>query len=314
VRDHLLLKFLEFRLKQIGRLLKEVGIIRVLLLITIVLGFLLFQLNELPEQNILLILFYPLLILPYHLSRKDHAFLRKLDLSEKTFFAIEYNSLALLYSLLLAYNLRWTTILAGHILVTLIIFLPAPTVKKKRSVNSRLIKWIPGHLFEWRCYFRQHKLSFGGCYLLTGLLSFYTYAIPVGIFIFLTAMPDIFKHVEPKEFIETYPGNTAFVWSKIKGHSLFVHLLLSPLYFLFIIFHSQMWFLLVLLLLIVEFSVCFCLLYKYSRFHISTCEVHNQIPFAIFLMALILFFPVGIFLLYLCWKKTENVLPEYVKN
>lgn len=312
--NYLLLKFLQFRIKQVSRLFAELGLVRLFLLITVLLVFIGFKATDLPEQAFLLVLFYLLLILPFHFSREDHTFLRKLALPKEAFFAAEYNVLVFPYSVLLMYKQRWEAILLGHILVTLFIFIPSITINKKRSTNSLLTKSIPKHLFEWRCYLRQRKVFFLVCYFLTILLSFYSYVVPIGILIFLTAMPEVYNHLESKEVIETYPKYSSFLRTKLKDHSLFIHLLFLPLYLLFLVFHYEIWYILVVLLLIIESSVCFCLFYKYSRFNSSTSVIHNQIPFAIFFISLLLFFPIGIFFVYLYWRKVHKTLPEYVRN
>jgi hypothetical protein len=315
VLNSLLLKFLKFRLKQIWRLFKEVGLLRALLLLTILVSFVFFELTDLISgYNLIAVLFYPLVILPFHFSRKDHGFLKKLALPQEAFFAAEYNILVLPYSLLLVYYQQWELILSGHILTTIIIFIPSLIIEKKSNVNNQFNKLIPEYLFEWRSYIRQHKFLLFFCFSLTALLSFYPYAMLIAILIAVANFSEVFNYLESKELIETYPQNSNFLWSKLKDHSLFVHLLFLPLYSLFLSLHYEIWYLLVFILLIIELSVCFCLFYKYSRFGVSRSVIHNQMPFAIFFISTLVFFPIGIFFVYLYWKKALKALPAYVRN
>jgi len=311
--ESLVSKILIFRLKQLGRLFKQVGFARTLLL-AIIASFLLFELPDLISDDYLLtILIYPLIILSIHLLRKDQGFLRKLNFSKETILAGEYHSLALPYSLFLVCFQQWSAIFLGHLLITIILFLPSLKVEKRYQSNSQFIKWIPVNLFEWRSYFRQRKFFLFIFYALTGILSSYAIAIPVAILILVASFSEAFTQLESKELIETYPRNSNFMWSKLKDHSTFIHLLLLPFYALFLFFHLKLWYILVLLLIITECSICFCLLYKYSWIGHTKSEIHNQIPFVIFFISTILFFPIGIAFLYFYWKKAINALPEYVK-
>lgn len=308
-------KILIFRLKQLWRLFKQVGFVRTFLLSIVVASFLFFELPDLISGNgLLTVLIYPLIIFPIHLLRKDQDFLRKLELSKEVILAGEYHSLVLLYSLFLIYFQQWSTIFLGHLLITIILLLPSINVERTYRVNSRFIKWIPVKLFEWRSHIRQRKffLLFGYAFIV--LLSPYAIAMSIAILILAASFSEAFTHLESKELIEAYPRNSNFLWSKLKDHSGFIHLLFLPFYVLFLLFHPELWYILVLLLIIIECSVCFCLLYKYSWFGFSKSEIHNQIPFIIFFVSTIIFFPIGIAFLYFYWKKAINALPEYAKN
>jgi len=311
----LVAKILILRLKQLWRLLKQVGFARIVLLASIIVGFLVLELPDLISGNVLLtVLIYPLVILPIHLLRKDQKFLRKLNVSKKVVLAGEYHALALPYSLYLVIFQQWLAIFLGHLLITIVLFIPSINVEKRYRDNNQSIKWIPVNLFEWRNYFRQRKFFLFICFVLAGLLSTYAIAIPIAILILIASFSEAFTHIESKELIESYPRNSNFLWSKLKDHSIFIHLLFLPFYALFLLFHLELWYILVLLLIITECSICFCLLYKYSWFGYAESEIHNQIPFVIFFISTILFFPIGIAFLYFYWKKAINALPVYVKN
>jgi len=315
VLKSLVSKILIFRLKQLWRLFKQVGFARIVLLAIIIAGFLVFELHDLISGDYLLaVLIYPLIILPIHLLRKDQGFLRKLDCSKEAILAGEYHSLALPYSIYLVYFQQWSTIIIGHLLITIIPLLPSIKVEKRYRANNQFVKWIPVNLFEWRSYFRQRKFFLFICLVLAGLFSAYAIAIPIAILILVASFSEAFTHIESKELIESYPKNSNFLRSKLKDHSIFIHLLFLPFYALFLLFHLELWYILVLLLVIIECSICFCLLFKYSWFGYAQSEIHNQIPFVIFFISTVLFFPVGIAFLYFYWKKAIKALPVYVKN
>lgn len=313
--DSLLSKILIFRLNQLWRLFKQVGFARIFLLSTIFVSFLIFKLPELILSNgFISVLIYPLIILPIHQLRKDHGFLRRLDLSKKVILAAEYHSLVLPYSLFLTSYQQWMAVLPGHLLITLIMFLPSINTEKKHRANSQFVKWIPINLFEWRSYFRQRKFFLLTCFVITALLSIHAFAMLIAILLLIANFSEAFTHLESKELIEAYPGNSHFLWSKLKDHSVFIHLLFLPFYILFLFFHFELWYLLILLSIIIECTICFCLFYKYSWFGYARSKIHNQIPFFIFFVTTILFFPAGIAFLYFYGQKAVKALPEYVKD
>lgn len=311
----LLSKILIFRLKQLWRLFKQVGIVRIVLLAIVVAGFLVFELPNLISNNdFLAVPIYPSIILPIHLLRKDQGFLRKLNFQKEAILAVEYNTLALPFSLFLAFFQQWPAIFIGHFLISIILFLPSIKVEKRYRSNSQFINWIPVKLFEWRSYMRQRKYFLLVLFVITALLSAYAIAMSIAILILVAGFSEAFTHLESKELIEAYPQKSNFLSSKLKDHSVFIHLLFLPCYALFLLFHLELWYILVLLLIIIECSICFCLLYKYSWFGYAKSAIHNQVPFVIFFISTILFFPIGIAFLYFYWRKAIKALPEYVKN
>lgn len=308
-------KILIFRLKQLWRLFKQVGFVRIFLLAIVVVGFLVFELPNLISNNdFLAVLIYPSIILPIHLLRKDQGFLRKLYFQKEAILAGEYNTLALPFSLFLAFFQQWPAIFIGHFLISIILFLPSIKVEKRYRSNSQFINWIPVKLFEWRSYMRQRKYFLLVLFVITALLSAYAIAMSIAILILVAGFSEAFTHIESKELIESYPRNSNFLWSKLKDHSIFIHLLFLPCYALFLLFHLELWYILVLLLIIIECTICFCLLYKYSWFGYAKSSIHNQVSFVIFFISTILFFPIGIAFLYIYWRKAIKALPEYVKN
>lgn len=311
----LLFKFLRFRLRQISRLLKDTGYFISVFLFIILLA-IFFGLSKLSsEQSFLFIPIYLALSLPFHFKRTDNSFLLKLAVPKKVIWAIGYNLIVFPVTILLLYNLQWRVALFGHVLATLTTFLPNSfSIKQRFSGNSRVVALIPNHLFEWKSFFRRRKFTFLIYYLLTASLCFSVIAESIGILILLAILSEVYNRFEPKELMEIYPDKSPFLWSKLKAHSLFIHLTFLPLYILFAVFHYQFWYLLVFLIILAELSLCFCLLYKYSQIQTSNLNVHNQFPFAVFFIASILFLPIGCLFIFLYWTKTKQALPDYVRG
>src|SRR5699024_1381405 len=186
-------KFIQFRFKQIGRSLKEVGIVRTIIIFAFLVATFIGFSKLIIERNLLLIPIYLALSLPFHLSRKDQLFLRNFTIHQ-----------------------QWQLVLLCHLLTTLIIFIPNSSVAKQSSLGrEKFITLIPKHLFEWRSYSRKRKYMFSIPYLLTLALSFSLFAQFIGILFLLGFLPEVYNQLESKELIEIYPTNSYFLSSNL---------------------------------------------------------------------------------------------------
>lgn len=293
-------------------MLRPVGIFRLIFFVSLVAAFLLFKLPDLNSANgFFVVILYPLMILPVHLLRKDQDFIKKLDQPKEVIFMAEYHALVVPFSLCLLFFHQWPAVLSGHLLISLIPFIPSLRIKKKKSGIDFFTYWIPAHLFEWRSFGRQHAVYIIIGFSLILLLSSNAVTMALAILIMVASLSEAYSYLEPKELMEIYPANRAFLRAKLKDHSLFIHLVFLPFYLLFLMLHSDFWYLPVLLIIVIECSICFCLLYKYSWFGRTNSKIRNQIPFFVYFLTTLLFFPIGIALLYFYWKKAVNTLPDY---
>ena len=84
-------KILDFRLRQIGRMLKEVGAGYFILLLLVCFGFFMGLVNSLVKsQTPWMGLIGVLIAASIHFSRKDGSFLKKLEINRPKLYALEY--------------------------------------------------------------------------------------------------------------------------------------------------------------------------------------------------------------------------------
>lgn len=305
----ILSKFIWFRFKQVGRLLGDIGWVRTGVLVLLLSALFFNSLsNQLFNKPLLLILLYPSIILPFHLQRNDDVFLMQFPINKRWVYIAEYNLIMLPFTIVVAFFSHLYIVSAGHALASLVALIPSYQKPKIHPGKKRLIKRIPYLLFEWRGFFRKYYLFFVFSYFAALLLSKHLFIVPLFILFWIVCFSEAFNHLESKEMIEEYPAEKSFLTSKLINHSVFIHLLFSPLYLLFLFFHYQVWYILILCIILAELSVVFFLYYKYSRVDLFESTVKNQLPYILFLAATILFFPIGVLLLYLYRNRAQSAL------
>lgn len=305
-----LYKFIHFRLKQIGRACKLAGWFSIVVMSLCLVGIFISIGFHLPSKTYFILPIYLLVTVPLQLTRCDHEFIQKLNYSKKIIMGSEYNLIVLPVTLILVCHIQIVIAIIGHILVSMVAIIPFKQNYSKRKLTNPLVQWIPKRLFEWRCFFRRNKFFWPICYLLAILLSVYVFVIPLGLLIFMLTIPQMYNHLETKELIYNYPATNRFLWVKLRDHSLFIHILFTPLYLLFLLLHYNQWYILVFFIISIESVICFELAYKYAQINNTTYTVHNQLPSLLF-FGMILFFPAALLYIYFFWNKATKALHHY---
>lgn len=298
--------FLTFRLKQLFRVIREIGVLRVVFMSTIIFILLFQVIRSLSNYHPLYVpVFYLLITTPLHIFRKDFVFIFQLDLSKRLIFAAEYNLAVIPLSLIAAVSGLLWIIPIGHIVSTITAFLPGIYLREYQSKNRRVVNWIPFRLFEWRFLFRKHFYMALLSYGIGLLLSFSVYTLPVFLFYWMAFIAYAFNTIEPKEVIEEYGERSAFLRQKIKIHSLFFHALFVPQYCLFLLFHFQFWYVWVYLFLFAQMVIMFCIYFKYAHAAYARKIVANQVPVMLFISLTLFLPPVSILILYRYQKRAN---------
>jgi hypothetical protein len=301
----IVLKLLNFRIKQIFRFIKQTGYIRFIFLASI-LTILLSQgvANLTDFHPIYSILLYLLGIIFIHIFRNDTLFISHLDLDRRFIYISEYNFIIIPLTLIILSVGSINLIPAGHIVSTAVAFLPSRRFQFHNATKAKQLHWVPAHLFEWRTTFRKYYWNTLIIYGMAILFSNYIYSLPVFILIWFTVLVQTFNHSETKELIEVYAEKKEFIKQKLKNHTLFLHALILPHYSLFLIFHSSDWILMLFIICILQSILTFSILFKYSVYRYNRHIIGNQIPAAIFLILSLIMFPISLILLYVYWKNS----------
>lgn len=264
-------KILNIRLKQLYRESKGIGIVRIIFLLALV-AFIFFALYvniEIVPTKYYITATYLTLILFLHLNRKDKRFLSLIFNRPYIIFITEYFLLSV--PLLIISILKFEFVLIALILsgVSIISFLTLTIQKTNR--NNFIIRMIPDNNFEWKSGVRKYFWSIVPVWIATVLGSFLIGAVPTGIFLITSAIISFYQESEPRNLIELYelPARK-FIKNKLIG-SLKINTAVSIIpMLLFLIFHTEYWYIVVYEFIMCNFVITFVILLKYARY--APCE------------------------------------------
>lgn len=301
--------FITLRLKLLFRYLRVVGLLRIIIVLSLLLVFI-FQLIVSISQHhpTFLLTFYLLIAVTIHIIRNDFLFISHLDIGKRVLYGVEYNLAALPLSLLTSIAGVLWIIPIGHGIVTLVAFLPEYGSPENSLKKGRAGNWIPLRLFEWRATFRRYKWWILPSYIIGLLLSFYPYTLPIFIFYWSTFIAHTFNYAESKELMEEYSLRQKFLKQKIMKHSLFIHALLTPHYVLFLLFHFHSWYILIVSVLFIQTMTLFSVFFKYAHINHARPTVKNQVPVTVFLLLTVILPPVSVIVLYNYWRKAHAAI------
>lgn len=229
--SYIYLYFLKVRILMVSRLMKDLGILRSILLIG-------FTVSLFFDYRIA---FISALLLPlfWHFQRKDRDFIAHLSLSQRNVFLIEYifiSSPVLIYLLVTVHILLFGALLIYLFLISGIPFLK---ISPKKALHS--LPLISSSLFEWKRGFRKSYKSFLLVYLPCIIFSkneFITPSVIIIISIFISSMYDT---CEPVFYLITEQRSPVqFLFYKCKKAITFYLFLISPLCLVYFLFHFKL--------------------------------------------------------------------------
>lgn len=256
--------YLAFRLKQVFRQLRSIGIGYLILLILLTLGIttsLLLQAQKMSPLESALLSF--ILAGSAHISRKDRKFISKLG-HQWGYFMIDYALLLVPLSLLIFF-LNSLPVALSSLAGLLTAFLPLPTYSKK-STPAKLdfiLNKIPISFFEWRMVIRSGGIFSVIIYLIMLGVSWSIPGFCLSIFFCFIIIPVAYEYLEPKEFIKKADG---FIRRKIMQHSAAFQLGLLPLYLMFLICNSENWYFAPVAFVLSECLLIMSIITKYKRY------------------------------------------------
>jgi hypothetical protein len=309
---------LQFRLKQFFRLLQSVG--WGLLIIALPLAFVMLMVildliqkyDPWISSSVIC-----LLLISTHFNRKDGNWLDHLFKKPSKLFLIEYNALLLPLSLLVfTFFGIWKTPLLTHFGACLVSFFPIFNKRKARNAGQGLNS-IPLEAFEIRTGIRRLFWMYLSIYLFGLAISKFVFGALAITILFGLFVTSFYDEMEPKEFIENIHFRTHLLNRKIIVHSLVFHILLSPHYLLFLIFHTQYWWLLLTAIIIAESFLLFAIVYKYAHYLPHQKKVYNSTSFSIYTLGFLVpfFLPASLYSLITQWRKAiKRIHYFYAKN
>lgn len=306
--------FLNFRIKQFLRSIREIGIPLFIILLIVTAGLTFKILVFLSEvQGIEMAIFSFFIIASIHSTRKDAHFLKSLDISRPLLFLAEYSFFLLPVTILLFFLGK--TIPAIYWQLGMLPILLFPTGKLKSNKIAPLINLdkIPVKYFEIKLGLRRMFFAMVLLYLLAlGCSFFIGTLILFGIFLLLV-LPTFFQEFEPKEMIVLEYGKGNFVRNKVVNHLLIFQVALLPHYLMFLLYHQELWYLGLACFIGLSLGIIFNIVYKYASYRPNVPKMFSNSFQAIFLGTLLMpgFVIVSIGLIIYFWRKANKKLAYY---
>lgn len=265
-RRYVIQSFLKIRWLQFGRILGEVGVVRVLVLLLFCLPLAASVPRLFAAIPWLGAMVWFAFVLSVHISRKDDTFLRLyFDHFAKGILLVEYQLLGFPATILLIYKQNnWAAVV---LLVALCILPYIKSGIKKGYFIFRSIPFFPVKAFELRAGLRSNYISIVISVLIGTIFAKFIFVPLLSIFILTIILASFNLLCESALMVRTF-NNTPnrFLLDKIRMQSAVIFLLLLPINTAFLLFHVSYWHLLLavntMAFTIYVLSICF----KYAMY------------------------------------------------
>ena len=292
----MLMTILRIRARQFMRILAEIGVVLFVLLLVVlfplVMG-VLAQLSDMPPMwavGIVLVLIFSI-----HLNRQDKDFVKLILQRPFLMFLMEYVVLILPIVVWLAYSRAVWALLALIVGVVVVACVPVTVRFRKREHPFwRFPKNFTRH-YEWMSGLRKSAVWMIPTYLLGAALSGFTAAIPVALMVLGFITLDFYMDCEPRIFLELYSRNArSFLRKKIIAHLWMFWLACLPLVILFLVFHYEYWYVLLVVMFVVSVLPILSITLKYASYQPNIRLTQNV-------------FTMGLMVVFLCTPFTQPV-------
>jgi hypothetical protein len=260
-------QILLIRWKQLYRMLFQLGLIRLVVLL-IVLFFLLAAVytNSVWEQRANFIsIIWLIMIYFINIKRKDKLFLRIVSNHLPLICFVEYLLISLPIIICLLLHIQWQAlalIVAGIICIPFIHF---NWKKKNKTLNTRLQRWIPFDMYEWKASLRKYFYIILILWMIGLCTSFFVASIPIVLFVIGLLFSECYETNESWQMLLACQKSSGkFLYCKIKQHITRFSLLVLPLIIAFMIFHWELYYIVVIEFIILLSIHIYCIVLKYA--------------------------------------------------
>lgn len=242
--------------------------------------------------------------LSVHFVRRDADFLKHLQVPNVCLYFVDYVLITGLLFIVFSWFQPIRVLFLGLLLIIVVCCLP--TRRPHDYQHFMRLAWIPIRLFEWRLGIRKVGFLFLACYFLSFLMLSFQGSILLFAFIFTLFISSFYENTEPKEWLSSYFSLT----QKIKLHLGAWTLLWLPHAFFFLIFHNELWYFAAIAWYFTALTICFCLVYKYSKWSPfrRTVSLGNIASLFILMQLIIFTAPVCILMVWYFWRKANQNL------
>lgn len=299
-------------LKQLGRLLGEIGLWRIILIIAATLLASLVLLKKAEENAVGFSVFILALVFFLHVQRKDKPFLKSLHIKDQLLYFIHYQLLASPFYILLFLYQKFALFSLLFISISMVPLIPP--ISPSFRVARRKFPEIRLHNFEFISGIRQYSFLL----LMLYLLAFFFYQVPYvafgAIIVFTFLSTTFYQEAEPWQMVEVYQLSPAkFLWMKIKNQWLDFWLLSSPFCLLFLLGKPGFWYILLVWVGVCSIIQACSICLKYT-FYAPGKDFDNSIFMGVYFISLFVpfFVPVPMVMLVRYFKKAQLNLNPYL--
>lgn len=303
--------FLGLHFKQLLRLLKELGIIRSLILLFLA-GAAMARAFTLSPDLLCFVLFFSLFSL--HTFRRDKAFLKILPIRRYLLYFVEYHLIASPFYLQLLLRQQWIISLLAFVAISLIPFVNI-RLNSKRGSFTRL-NFIPSEAFEWKSGIRKQGLLIAVLYLLALSLYQYPYVAFVVIVLFTLISTTFYNEDEPQQMVEVFQlAPRQFMFSKWKMQLMLFWTGCIPLMLIYLFANPAYWYVLPVLILVSSIIQILSINLKYS-FYAPGASMDKSIFIVIYVLSLFVpfFVPVPLVMMLNYQRKAVTNLKGYLDD
>jgi hypothetical protein len=306
--------FLNFRIKQFFRSIREIGTPLFIILLIVTTGLTFKVLVFLSEvQGIEMAFFSFFIIASIHSTRKDSHFLKSLDVSRPLLFFAEYSMFLLPVSILLLFLGKMIPAIYWQLGMLPILFFPTGKLKNNKVAPLFNLDKISVKYFEIKLGSRKMFFTIVLLYFVALGCSFFIGTMILFSIFLLLILPTLIENFEPKEMIALEYEKGNFVKNKVVNHFLIFQIALLPHYLMFLFYHQEMWYLGLACFIGLGLGIIFNIVYKYASYRPNVPKMFSNSFQAIFLGTLLMpgFVIVSIGLIIYFWRKANNNLAYY---
>jgi hypothetical protein len=329
----MILAVFKLRLLQFYRLLKEIGLVRIILISLIILFFssMVFYNFVLPKNTIKSLIAIGLLLLIVHAYRKDKHFLKIVNKNPYPIYLSEYLLLTLPLLIIWLINNNW---IGSGILMLIVFLIPLIRIKEilqylgsnmmsvlnplSSKLNSNFtvrLPFVSAISFEWISGIRRKLFIMAPVYLFFLAFSFRPFVAEVGLIFLSVLISGFYFYGESREFIELFAKNPRqFIWKKIFINFKQLFIVYTPILFISLIFQTSTWYFLIAALVISFLIQAFVIVFKYGLFE-ENANLNRNMIILLFLSLFVFqpyFLPVPFILAIRSYiKAIENLKPYF---
>jgi len=306
---------LTLHLKQFGRVLQELGVIRSIITLLLVFFTLARVYTLTPPLTYVVIVVVFLSIASLHTFRKDKTFLQLVYEQTRSLYLIEYHLLASPVYLEFLLNFHWIEVTCLLVAITLIPFVNVNFTSRASRIRS--LSFIPALAFEWKSNLRKQGLWIGLLYISALVLYAYPFITLLVIVVFTFIVTTFYNEAEPRSMVEVFADSSphAFLWQKGKVHLLLFWTGCLPLVLIFLLVNTKYWYVLVIWFLVSSIIQLLSIMLKYSFYEPGNTLNNNVFMFIYFLSLFVPFFvPVPLVMLINYYRRAKNNLSVYLDD